>query len=100
MMSGASDQKTLDFKPRNEHRHYGNIWVTDYQKHNSEKLIKHWHVEMHKEKEQLETSEELIRKYSKMLMKNIYWKKIHTWKHQINMSIWYTSQYPKEFLGN
>lgn len=55
---------------------------------------------MHKEKEQLETSEELIRKYSKMLMKNIYWKKIHTWKHQINMSIWYTSQYPKEFLGN
>lgn len=57
MMPGASDQKVLDFKPRNEHRYYGNIWVTDYQKCNSEKLIKHWHVEMPKEKEQLETSE-------------------------------------------
>lgn len=46
MMPGASDQKVLDFKPRNEYRHHGSIRVTDYQKHNSEKLIKHWHVEM------------------------------------------------------
>jgi len=44
MIPGASDQKVLDFKPRNGHRHYGNIWVTDYQKHNSEKLIKRWHA--------------------------------------------------------
>jgi len=25
MIPGASDQKVLDFKPRNGHRHYGNI---------------------------------------------------------------------------
>lgn len=60
MMPGASDQKVLGFKPKNEHRHYGNIRVTDYQKRNSEKLIKCWHVEMHKEKEQLETSEKSL----------------------------------------
>lgn len=62
MMPGASDQKVLDFKPRNEHRHYSNIWVTDYQKHNSEKLKKHWHVEMHKEKEQLKSWSESTQK--------------------------------------
>lgn len=46
MMPGASDQKVLDFKTRNEHRYHGSIWVTDYQKRNSEKLIKYWHVKM------------------------------------------------------
>lgn len=77
-MLGASDQNILAFKPRNEHRHYGNTWVTDYQKHNSEKLIKCWHVKMHKEKKKHTTGniwKELISKYSKTLIKNILWKK-------------------------
>lgn len=50
MMPGASDQKALDLKPRNKHRPHGSIWVTDYQNRNSEKLIKHWHVEMQGER--------------------------------------------------
>lgn len=99
MMPGASDQKVLDFKPRNEHRRHGSIWVTDYQKHNSEKLIKYWHVKMLGEG----TTGNIWRADQKVL-KNVNeehtLKKSHTWKPQINMSIWYTSQYPKEFLSN
>lgn len=93
MMRGASNKTVLDFKPRNEHKHYGNIWVKDYQKHNSEKLIKCCHVEINMEKEQQKTSEKSWSVSTQEVNEEHTLKKNHTWKHQINMSIWYMSQY-------